>query len=128
MKYLQFFSVVIQFHLAQSPFQIADGNVPFVNPDGIVSMDVNDDEVIIFLEKMQEGGLLPELKMSGKTSTERKQKAKKNYMKNKAKILVKRKRLRKMGKTKVDNKKREIMAKGSKTLTGKRKVKYHGYN
>ena len=105
--------------------------------DDLVALDTDileslipdlDDDVIAFLEKMQEGGLLPELKMSGKTSTERKQKAKKNYRKNKAKILVKRKRLRKMGKTKVDNKKREIMAKGSKTLTGKRKVKYHGYN
>lgn len=84
-----------------------------------------DDEVIDFLEKMQEGGLLPELKMAGRTSSQRKQKAKQNYRKNKAKILINRKKLRKKGKAKVEKKKRKIMATGNKTLTGKRKVRYH---
>lgn len=84
-----------------------------------------DDDTLDFLEKMQEGGLLPELKMSGRTSSQRKQAAKKNYRRNKAKILINRKKLRKTGKAKVVKKKRKIMAKGSKTLTGKRKVKYH---
>ena len=85
-----------------------------------------DDEVIDFLEKMQEGGLLKELKMSGRTSSQRKQAAKKNYRRNKAKILINRKKLRKTGKATVQKTKRKIMATASKTLTGKRKVKYHG--
>lgn len=87
-----------------------------------------DDDTLDFLEKMQEGGLLPELRMSGRTSQERKQKAKQNYRRNKTKILAKRKKIRKTGKAKVKNDKRKRMAKGGKTLTGKRKVKYHGYS
>jgi len=86
------------------------------------------DEVIEILEKYQEAGLIPEVKLANKTSSAKKKQSMATYKKNKAKILVNRKKLRKNGKGKVKKEKKERMEKIGKTLTGRRRVKYHTKN
>lgn len=92
---------------------------PDILEDIKLDLDKEDLEII---EKLQEGGILV---YSGKTSLKKKIQSKNNYRKKKGKILTKKKKLKKTLKYKKGEMKKDIMDRAGKTLTGRRKTRYH---